>query len=117
LLTIGNGAGHTRAAEAIAEAIAAASDDVAVSVVDVADYMTVTARPTHVHLYLWLVRHAPAIWGRIDRYQKRQRHTSPEWYYRKGCRHLFDLVRRMQPAALVATEVGCCEIAALIKRD
>jgi processive 1,2-diacylglycerol beta-glucosyltransferase len=30
---------------------------------------------------------------------------------------LFDLARKVQPRALVATEVGCCEIAALIKRD
>ena len=63
------------------------------------------------------MRHAPWLWARIDRYQKRQTHTSPEWYYRRGCRRLFDLAIRLQPQAIVATEVGCCEIAALIKRD
>jgi processive 1,2-diacylglycerol beta-glucosyltransferase len=68
-------------------------------------------------LYLWLVKHAPALWDRIDRYQKRQVHTSPEWYYRRGCRRLFALVRQMRPRAMVVTEVGCAEIAALIKRD
>jgi processive 1,2-diacylglycerol beta-glucosyltransferase len=88
-----------------------------VDVVDVADCLTRLARFTHVTTYLWLVKRAPAAWGRIDRYQKKQTHTSPEWYYRRGCQSLFELVRRIRPCAIVATEVGCCEIAALIKRD
>jgi processive 1,2-diacylglycerol beta-glucosyltransferase len=83
----------------------------------VADYMSVLTRLSHVTIYLWLVRHVPRLWERIDRYQKRQRHTSPEWYYRRGCRRLFDLIGRMTPRAVVTTEVGCAEIAALIKRD
>ena len=117
ILSISNGAGHTRAAEAIASAIRAAQPRTEVGVVDVADYMTRTARLTHVTAYLWLVKHAPKVWDRLDRYQKRQEHTSPEWYYRRGCRRLFELARSLKPSALVATEVGCCEIAALIKRD
>jgi processive 1,2-diacylglycerol beta-glucosyltransferase len=88
-----------------------------VMVADVADYMTSLTRFTHVSAFLWLVKHAPAVWDRIDRYQKKQTRTSPEWYYRRGCQRLFELARRVRPRALVATEVGCCEIAALIKRD
>jgi len=117
ILTIRNGAGHTKAAEAIASAIELRKGPGSATVVDVADYMSFAARFTHVDIYLWLVRHAPALWDRIDRYQKRQPHTSPEWYYRRGCRRLFEFVERAQPSALVATEVGCLEIAALIKRD
>jgi processive 1,2-diacylglycerol beta-glucosyltransferase len=117
IFTISNGAGHTKAAEAVASALTLCPGAGAAAVIDVADYMTFTTRLTHVRIYLWLVRHAPAVWDRIDRYQKKQRHTSPEWYYRRGCRRLFDFVRHAQPAALVATEVGSCEIAALIKRD
>jgi len=116
-LTIGNGAGHTSAAEAIAAAAGLRAPSLRIELLDVADYMTTPARLTHVTIYLWLVRHAPRLWDRIDRYQKRQQHTSPEWYYRKGCRALFEFTRRLQPAAIVATEVGCCEVAALIKRD
>jgi processive 1,2-diacylglycerol beta-glucosyltransferase len=63
------------------------------------------------------VKYAPKVWGSIDRYQKRQPRTSPEWFYRRGCRRLFEAVRRIGPRAIVATEVGCVEIAALIKRD
>jgi processive 1,2-diacylglycerol beta-glucosyltransferase len=117
ILTIANGAGHIRVAQGLAAAIRAAQPALPVMVVDVADYMTPLARFTHVTGYLWLVKYAPALWDRIDRYQKRQTRTSPEWYYRRGCKRLFELARLGQPRALVATEVGCCEIAALIKRD
>ena len=117
MVTIRNGAGHTRVAEAIAEGLRSMAPEVPVTIVDVADYMSWTLRLTHVRIYLWLVRYAPWLWERIDRYQKQQPHTSPEWYYRRGCRRLFELAERLQPQAIVATEVGCCEIAALIKRD
>lgn len=117
ILTIANGSGHIRVANGIAAAIRTTEPSLPVIVVDVADYMTRFVRFTHVSAFLWLVKHAPAIWDRIDRYQKKQTSTSPEWYYRRGCHRLFDLARRVQPRALVATEVGCCEIAALIKRD
>ena len=117
ILTIANGSGHIQVAGGIAAAIHGAEPSLPVMVIDVADYMTRFLRFTHVSTFLWLVKHAPAIWDRIDRYQKQQTRTSPEWYYRRGCRRLFDLARRVRPRALVATEVGCCEIAALIKRD
>jgi processive 1,2-diacylglycerol beta-glucosyltransferase len=117
ILTISNGAGHIRTAQGLASAIRAQQPFARVLIADVADYMSPFARFTHVTAYLWIVKHAPAVWDRIDRYQKRQTHTSPEWFYRRGCRSLFHLARRVRPRALVATEVGCCEIGALIKRD
>ena len=117
ILTIANGSGHTRVAQGLAAAIRAAQPALPVMVVDVADYMTRLARFTHVTSYLWLVKQAPALWDLIDRYQKRQTQTSPDWYYRRGCKRLFELASVLQPRALIATEVGCCEIAALIKRD
>jgi processive 1,2-diacylglycerol beta-glucosyltransferase len=117
LLTIANGAGHTRAAEAIADAWRALDKNIPARVVDVSDLMSPLARFTHVSAYLWLVKNAPWMWDKIDRYQKRQPQTSPAWFYRRECRRLFEFVRSIRPRALVATEVGCCEIAALIKRD
>jgi processive 1,2-diacylglycerol beta-glucosyltransferase len=117
ILTISNGAGHIRTAQGMASAIRAQQRSMPVLTADVADYMSPLLRWTHVSAYLWLIKHAPAAWDRIDRYQKRQRHTSPEWFYRRGCRRLFELAQRLRPRALVATEVGCCEIASLIKRD
>jgi processive 1,2-diacylglycerol beta-glucosyltransferase len=117
ILTIANGAGHIGVAQGLAAAFRETRPTTTVVVVDVADYMGAFTRFTHVTAYLWLVKHAPALWDRIDRYQRRQEHTSPEWYYRRGLRSLFEWARRVRPRALVATEVGCCEIAALLKRD
>jgi processive 1,2-diacylglycerol beta-glucosyltransferase len=117
ILTISNGAGHIRVAQGIAAAIHEVQPSVPVMIADVADYMKSLVRFTHITAYLWIVKHAPSAWDRIDRYQKRQPHTSPEWFYRRGCQRLFELARRVRPRAIVATEVGCCEIAALIKRD
>lgn len=117
ILTISNGSGHIRVAQGISSAIHEVNASTPVTIVDVADYMAPIARFTHIKAYLWLVKHAPAVWNLIDRYQKRQTHTSPEWFYRRECRKLFELADRIRPRALVATEVGCCEIAALIKRD
>jgi processive 1,2-diacylglycerol beta-glucosyltransferase len=117
ILTISNGAGHIRVAQGIAAAIREVQPSMPVMIADVADYMRSLVRFTHVTAYLWILKHAPSAWDRIDRYQKQQPHTSPEWFYRRGCQRLFELARRVRPRAIVATEVGCCEIAALIKRD
>lgn len=117
LLTIANGAAHTRAAEAIAAAWRAVNSEIPVRVVEISDFMSPLARFTHISAYLWLVKNAPAIWEKIDAFQKRQTGTSPEWFYRRECRKLFELAREIKPSAIVATEVGCGEIAALIKRD
>ncbi len=117
ILTINNGSGHIRAAEAIAEAWRETNKNIPVQIAEVSKFMSPLARFTHVTAYLWLVKNLPVVWDKIDRFQKRQTQTSPEWFYRRECRKLFDLAREIKPAAIIATEVGCGEIAALIKRD
>ena len=116
-LTINNGAAHTVAAEAIAAAWTKTNREIPARIVEVSEFMSPLARFTHVSAYLWLVKNAPLVWSKIDAYQKRQTQTSPEWFYRRECRKLFELVERIQPLAIVATEVGCGEIGALLKRD
>jgi processive 1,2-diacylglycerol beta-glucosyltransferase len=116
-LTIKNGAAHTRAAEAIAAAWREINQEIPTRIVEVSEFMSPLARFTHVSVYLWLVKNAPRVWERIDGYQKRQTRTSPEWFYRRECKKLFDLVEQIKPAAIVATEVGCGEIGALLKKD
>ena len=117
ILTISNGAGGIQTAENVAAAIKKYQGELPVVVADVADYMTPLTRFTHITVYLWLVKHTPWLWDKIDRYQKKQPNTSPEWYYRRGCRSLFEFASQVRPRGIVATEVGCCEIGALIKRD
>ncbi len=117
ILTINNGAAHTVAAEAIATAWRKTNREIPARIVEVSEFMSPLARFTHVSAYLWLVKNTPNVWGKIDAYQKRQTQTSPEWFYRRECRKLFELVERIQPLAIVATEVGCGEIGALLKRD
>ena len=117
ILTIANGAAHTQAAKAIAAAWRDLHPNIPARIVEVSDYMSRKARFTHVTAYLWLVKNAPRVWENIDSYQKRQTQTSPIWFYRRECKKLFDLVREIEPSAIVATEVGCGEIASLIKRD
>ena len=117
ILTIANGAAHTRAAEAIAAAWRETNPKVPARVVEISEFMSRKARFTHVTAYLWLVKNAPAVWEKIDGFQKNRTQTSPNWFYRRECRKLFDFVREIHPLAIVATEVGCGEIAALIKRD
>src|SRR5260370_10706041 len=106
-----------RVGEGIGAAIRAVEPSMPVRVIDVADFMSRIARFTHVTAYLWLVKYFPTAWDRIDRYQKKQPHTSPDWYYRRGCQRVFELARMLKPRAIVAIEVGCCELASLIKRD
>ena len=117
ILRINNGAAHTVAAEAIAAAWTKTNRENPARIVEVSEFMSPLARFTHVSAYLWLVKNAPKLWGKIDAYQKRQTQTSPEWFYRRECRKLFDFVERIQPLAIVATEVGCGEIGALLKHD
>ena len=117
IVAISNGSGHLRVARGIAAAIKQSDPGREVVVVDLADQMSRIARFTHVTAYLWLVKNAPSLWGWIDSFQKGQEHTSPEWFYRRHCCKLFCLVRDIRPCAILATEVGCCEVASLIKRD
>src|SRR5439155_9942662 len=57
------GAGHTRAAQALAEAARAADPSGTVEHVDVLDYTAGGYKKAYVGSYLKMVDHAPAVWG------------------------------------------------------
>jgi len=67
--------------------------------------------------YLIPLRYWPSLWGRIERVQHQAKSTGPNWIYRRGARPLFRFMRTFNPEVVVATEVGLCELAALLKRE
>lgn len=67
------GAGHTRAAEAIAKAYKNLYPDANVKLVDTLDYINSVYKKVYSNTYLALVRHTPRLWGYIyERYDKEE---------------------------------------------
>lgn len=65
------GAGHTRAAEAIARAYQNLYPDANVKLVDTLDYINSVYKKVYNNTYLALVKHTPRLWGYIyERYDK-----------------------------------------------
>lgn len=65
------GAGHTRAAEAIARAYRNLYPDANVKLVDTLDYINSVYKKVYNNTYLALVKHTPRLWGYIyERYDK-----------------------------------------------
>ena len=87
------------------------------SIVDVADYMSFATRMTHVTIYLWLVRVTPRLWGTSTGTRSARPTQARSGTTGAAAGACSILVGRLRPRALVATEVGCAEIAALMKRD
>ncbi len=67
------GAGHTRAAEAIAKAYKNLYPDANIKLVDTLDYINSVYKKVYSNTYLALVRHTPRLWGYIyERYDKEE---------------------------------------------
>ena len=71
------GAGHRRAAEALAKAFAQARPDFEVKVCDILGYTTPIFRKTYSQGYLDLVRRAPELWGYL--YSESDRTAGVKW--------------------------------------
>lgn len=63
-------------------------------------------------LALW-----PGLWRWIESKQHQSQSTGPGWLYRKAAKPLSRYLRDYAPDAVIATEVGACELAALCKRQ
>ena len=66
--------------------------------------------------YLIPLTLCPALWRWIEGQQHQSESTGPGWIYRHGAKPLFRFLRALAPDAVIATEVGACELAALYKR-
>ncbi len=86
LLHASAGAGHKRAAEALAKAFAQLSPESQIRVCDILDFTPPLFRQTYAHGYLDLVRKAPELWGYL--YSQSDRKAEEPW--RKKVRALFN---------------------------
>src|SRR4051812_47556136 len=87
VLTLSFGAGHVRAAEAVASEFADRYPSADVRVVDALENARGGFRLFYFQSYLLLIRFAPALWGRFfrSRVQRRASQTAPRWAWRWGC--------------------------------
>ncbi len=116
ILTVRHGASHERVAKALRQALLDADSELTV---DLADALEHSARwfrlyydAYRIPLTIW-----PGLWGWIEHAQHTHDSTGPRWLYRRAARSLARYIAALDPAVVVATEVGTCELAALMKRE
>lgn len=116
ILTVSHGASHRRASEAIRKGIYEIAPGATVEVVDALRHCTHWFR-AYYDSYEIPLRYWPGLWRRIENFQHRRPSTGPGWLYRHGARPLFRYIRDWNPDAVVATEIGVCEMAVMFKRE
>ena len=116
ILTLPHGASHQRVAQALRKALVTLQPQATIEVVDALSRCTRWFQ-AYYNSYLIPLRFWPGLWERIERVQHQSKSTGPTWIYRRGARPLFRFIRSFDPDVVVATEVGLCELAALLKRE
>jgi len=116
ILTITHGEAHRRMANALRQALVEIQPELTVEVVDALKHCTAWFR-LYYNSYLVPLRYWPSLWRQIENLQHRSAATSPGWLYRQGGRRLFHFIKAFNPDLIVTTEVGLCELAAMLKRE
>jgi len=119
ILTFGIGAGHTRASQAIHQALHDGADDVEARTFDVLDFAEPWFLRFYVYPYWLMVRRTPWVWRKLFAWRQRKRHrrTAPDWLFRRGCRSVLARLQSFRPHLVIVTEIGAAEIAALGRRE
>ncbi|HXJ93746.1 MAG TPA: glycosyltransferase [Terriglobia bacterium] len=116
ILSTPHGAAHQRAALALQKAFRDLSPVAEADVIDTLRHTTAWFRAYYdsyvIPLALW-----PGLWRWIESKQHQSQSTGPGWLYRKAAKPLSRYLRDYAPDAVIATEVGACELAALCKRQ
>lgn len=111
-----HGAAHHRAALALQRVFRELSPPVRADVANTLEHTTWWFHAYYdsyvIPLALW-----PGLWRWIESKQHQSESTGPGWLYRHGARPLRRYLRDYAPDAVIATEVGACELAALCKRQ
>jgi len=116
ILAVHHGATHIRIARVMEKALRQARPNIQVEVIDALAYCRSWFR-AYYNAFEIPLRYWPGLWERIETQQFRGKSTGPMWLYRSGAQPLFRLIEAFAPQAVVATEVGLCEMAALHKRQ
>lgn len=116
ILTLPHGASHRRASAALRAALLAQRPGLVVEIADALEHCAGWFR-AYYNSYQIPLKYWPGLWAWIEGIQHRSASTGPGWLYRRGARPLFRYIRSFQPDAVVATEVGVAELAALLKRQ
>ena len=119
VLTLSFGSGHVTAARAVAEELRGQEPSADVRVVDALEGARLLFRACYAWPYWLMIRRAPKLWERFfeSRVARGDEGTAPAWAFRRGCAHVFRIIRDFQPETIIACEVAACELAALAKRE
>lgn len=115
ILTTSHGASHRRASLALKQGLLALKPGLRVEVIDAVAHCSRWFR-AYYDSYVIPLRYWPSLWRWIESRQHQSESTSPGWLFRFGGRPLFRAIEAFAPDAVVASEVGVCELAALHKR-
>jgi processive 1,2-diacylglycerol beta-glucosyltransferase len=116
ILTVSHGASHWRSGEALRKAFLEIQPELSVEMVDGLEHCAPWFR-AYYNSYLIPLKYWPALWGWIEGLQHQAKATGPGWLYRRGAQPLFQFIRGFNPDVVIATEVGMCEVAAMLKRE
>jgi processive 1,2-diacylglycerol beta-glucosyltransferase len=116
ILSMPHGAAHQRAALALQKAFRDLSPAAEVEAIDTLQHTTAWFRAYYdsyvIPLAVW-----PGLWRWIESKQHQAESTGPGWLYRRAAQPLVRYLRQFAPDAVIATEVGACELAALCKHQ
>lgn len=119
ILTLGVGAGNLRASQAVHLALHDGADNIEARTIDILNL----AEPWFLRLYTYpywmMMRHAPSVWRRLFEWRQRKQlqKTSPDWFFRRGCRGVLARLQSFRPHLVIATEMGAARVAALGRRE
>jgi processive 1,2-diacylglycerol beta-glucosyltransferase len=116
ILTVRHGASHRRVASALQQGLLGVKPDLTVEVVDGLTHCARWFRGYY-DAYVIPLKYWPSLWGWIESIQHTSKATGPLWLHRRGAQPLFRFIRAFNPDIVVATEVGMCELAAMLKRE
>ncbi len=115
ILTVPHGTAHERLGRTLKKTLEKIRPEVTIEAVNALNYCSRWFR-TYYNSYLLPLKYWPGLWEWIEGHQHAHTATGPGWLYRQAAKPLARLIRATQPEIVIATEVGLCELAALIKR-